>query len=127
MECCQRDDITLLLRNFNFQLFVPISPSGTLRNSQASLNPNNSESLKLGWKFNSLLNTLSSNANETLTEASIASSDSSEQLKSTRSQNLSSLEEDPNERIPPYVDFTSFYEAVQKAKDRGTIPKDAKY
>lgn len=120
MICSQRDDITLLIRNFNFQLSIPMSPSGTLRSYSMSFNANSESSVK----FDSQLYTLSSNINETLTEASITSSDSSEQLKSTQSQNVQLDEEG---RIGAYVDFSSFYQAVQKAKDEGKIPKDAKY
>jgi hypothetical protein len=34
---------------------------------------------------------------------------------------------DEEGKIAPYVDFTAFYQAVQRAKDEGTIPADAKY
>lgn len=77
----------------------------------------------VGPKFDPQLYTLSNSANETLTEASLTSSDSSEQPKS----NQSHMFVDEEGRIAPYVDFTSFYQAVQKAKDEGTIPKDAVY
>ncbi len=83
----------------------------------------------MGLKFDTQLNTLSSTVgnsiSETLTEASITSStESSEQIKSNQSQNMR-LDEDG--RIGSYVDFTSFYQAVRKAKDEGTIPEDAIY
>ena len=123
--CCQREDITLLIRNFNFQLSAPMSASSTLRSYSASFNTNSNDSLLQGSKFDSQLYTLSSNSiNETLTEASITSSESSEQLKSIQSQNM--LLDDEG-RIGPYVDFTSFYQGVRKAKDEGTIPEDAVY
>ena len=123
--CCQREDITLLIRNFNFQLSAPMSASSTLRSYSASFNTNSNDSLVQGSKFDPQLYTLSSNSiNETLTEASITSSESSEQLKSIQSQNM--LLDDEG-RIGPYVDFTSFYQGVRKAKDEGTIPEDAVY
>ena len=102
-----------------------MSASSTLRSYSASFNTNSNDSLVQGSKFDPQLYTLSSNSiNETLTEASITSSESSEQLKSIQSQNM--LLDDEG-RIGPYVDFTSFYQGVRKAKDEGTIPEDAVY
>lgn len=83
----------------------------------------------MGLKFDSQIEVLpSSSINGTLTEmfteASITSSDSSEQMKSNQS---SSMFLDDDGRIAPYVDFSSFYQAVKKAKDEGTIPENAIY
>lgn len=81
--------------------------------------------LKFDTQLNTLYSTVGNSISETLTEASITSStESSEQIKSNQSQNML-LDEDG--RIGPYVDFTSFYQSVRKAKDEGTIPEDAIY
>ena len=102
-----------------------MSASSTLRSYSASFNTNSNDSLVQGSKFDPQLYTLSSNSiNETLTEASITSSESSEQLKSIQSQNM--LLDDEG-RIGPYVDFTNFCQGVRKAKDEGRIPEDAVY
>jgi len=105
-----------------------MSASSTLRSYNTSLNAYSNDSSMVGLKFDTQLNTLSSaignSISETLTEASITSSESSEQIKSNQSQNML-LDEDG--KIVPYVDFTSFYQAVRKAKDEGTIPEDAIY
>ena len=122
-NCCNREDMTLLVRNFNFELSTPTSASSTLRSQSTSFNAN-SESFVLGSRFDPQLYSFSNNINETLTEASIATSDSSDQMKSTQSQNVM-LDEDG--RIAPYVDFTNFYQAVRKAKTEGVIPEEAIY
>lgn len=129
LMCCQHEDITLLIRNFNFQLSSPASASSTLRSYHPSLNANTSDPFAMGLKFDSQIEVLpSSSINGTLTEifteASITSSDSSEQMKSNQS---SSMFLDDDGRIAPYVDFSSFYQAVKKAKDEGTIPENAIY
>ena len=79
-----------------------------------------------GSKSYPQLYTSSSNSvNETLTEASIRSTETSlEQLKLVQSQNM--LLDDEG-RIGPYVDFTNFCQGVRKAKDEGRIPEDAVY
>ena len=104
-----------------------MSASSTLRSYNTSFNAYSTDSSTIGLKFDTQLNTLSSavgnSISETLTEASITSSESSEQIKSNQSQML--LDEEG--KIGPYVDFTSFYQAVRKAKDEGTIPEDAIY
>ena len=116
--CRQRDDITLLLRNFTFQL-TPASSSNTLRSLYSTYNvAAGGDSMMLGGGNNA------SSWNDTLTEAvSLASSDS-EQAKSGQS---SRIVLDDEGRVGPYVDFTSFYQAVIKAKEDGTIPQDAVY
>jgi hypothetical protein len=104
-----------------------MSASSTLRSYNTSLSAYSNDSSTMGLKFDNQLNTLSSTVgnsiSETLTEASITSSESSEQIKSNQSQMF--LDEEG--KIGPYVDFTSFYEAVRKAKEEGTIPEDAIY
>ena len=62
--------------------------------------------------------------NSTLTEASVTSSDSLEQAK-PNNKNQTALDEQG--RIAPYVDFSEFYQAVQKSKDDGSIPTDSVY
>ena len=124
--CCQREDITLLIRNFNFQLSAPLSASSTLHSYRVAFNRNSNDSFVQGSKSYPQLYTSSSNSvNETLTEASIRSTETSlEQLKLVQSQNM--LLDDEG-RIGPYVDFTSFCQGVRKAKDEGRIPEDAVY
>lgn len=83
----------------------------------------------MGLKFDFQTELLpSSSINGTLTEmfteASITSSDSSEQMKSNQS---SSMFLDDDGRIAPYVEFNGFYQAVKKAKNEGMIPEDAIY
>lgn len=117
MTCRQRDDITLLLRNFSFQL-TPTSATNTLRSLYGTYNLS-------GGGDSMMIRANTSGWNDTLTEgASLTSSESSEQPKSGQSLNAVIDEEG---RIGPYVDFTNFYQAVHKAKEDGTIPQDAVY
>lgn len=78
-----------------------------------------------GFRFESPTYAISINnsTGETLTEASITSSDSLEQPKPNKHQ--AAL--DAEGRIAPYVDFGDFYQAVHKAKDEGSIPLDSVY
>lgn len=63
--------------------------------------------------------------NDTLTEVSATSSESSEQQPKSNQSNKVVLDEEG--KIAPYVDFSSFYEAVRQAQEKGTIPKDSFY
>lgn len=124
--CCQRDDITLLLRNFNFKL-TPPSASNTLRSFYGTYNLGaGGDYFTHGAKFDSPAASCATNiGNDTLTEISVTSSESSEQQpKSSKAQKVVL---DSEGRIEPYVDFTSFYQAVEKAKKDGTVPSDAIY
>jgi len=117
---CHRDDLTLLLRNFNFKL-SPLSSSSTLRSYLSSTFSVNGDSGLYSTKSDTISLADSNSPNETLTEASNTSSDSSELPKSKK------VVLDDECKVTPYVDFTCFYQAVQKAKEDKIIPLDARY
>ena len=117
---CHRDDLTLLLRNFNFKL-SPLISTSTLRGYLNNSFSVNGDSGLYSTKSDTISLTGSNSPNETLTEGSNTSSDNSEISKSKK------IVLDDENKVTPYVDFTCFYQAVQKAKEDKIIPLDARY
>jgi TAK1-binding protein 1 len=109
----KREDITLLVRNFNFSLSnalrSPTVPSMHL-NPQIMSSSNNytaESSNNYGpWEEDT-----TSTTDETLTET----------------YDAATLAEKKNARIKPYVDFSEYYTNVEKRKKEGTLPKGIKF
>uniref|UniRef100_A0A182T032 PPM-type phosphatase domain-containing protein n=1 Tax=Anopheles maculatus TaxID=74869 RepID=A0A182T032_9DIPT len=101
------DDVTLLIRNFNYSL-----PKAFRKNGNHSLNHTTS--------FNSTSSdaTPTDGNNSTIhTNISVTSSNISQP------GNLY----DSNLRIRPHVDFSDFYKRVEEARNRGTLPPNIEF
>lgn len=103
----KREDITLVLRNFNFPMpnamKSPTKPTVQF-NTQVITNTNSS-----------MQNTLTNlNTNTTVRTNTTSSSDAK--------PNDSEDEMGPDQRIPGYVDFSDFYKNLEKAHKDGTVP-----
>lgn len=102
----KREDITLVLRNFNFPMpnamKSPTKPTVQF-NTQVITNTNSSTQKTL-----TNLNTNSTVRTNT-TSSSDAKPDSEDEMG-------------PDQRIPGYVDFTNFYKSLEKARKDGTVP-----
>lgn len=111
--CSRREDITLLVRNFNFQL-ADCSGNSTLRtfNSFTSQQPENHPRFRLPSSC------------ATLTRTSLTSSESSVLVKANAFNRITL---DEQGKVEPYVDFTQFYQLVEHAKQQGIIPQDKLY
>lgn len=107
----KREDITLIVRNFNFPMphaiTSPTNPSVT---------------------FNPILNTIPNNSSSTLTSvndnyksSSIVSTNDTSSSSDVRSD--SDIGVGPDQRIEGYVDFSSYYKNVEIARQNGTLPK----
>ncbi|CAG9862657.1 unnamed protein product [Phyllotreta striolata] len=106
----KREDITLVLRNFNFPLpnaiTTPTTPSVTF-------NPIVAENT-----ISSRSSTMKSDVVSS-TSTTVKTSDSS----STRDSDEGDDPVDPDQKIEAYVDFSDFYSNFNKAKKDGTLPK----
>ncbi|KAB0795309.1 hypothetical protein PPYR_08057 [Photinus pyralis] len=107
----KREDITLIVRNFNFPMpnaiTSPTNPTVT---------------------FNPILNTIPNNSSSTLTSvndnyrsSSIVSTNDTSSSSDVRSD--SDIGVGPDQRIEGYVDFSSYYKNVEIARQNGTLPK----
>lgn len=114
MITSKRDDITLLVRNFNFPL------------SHALKSPT-SQSVR----FNPVVQTapISIPDNEDLSSTSTGITDDNFNTSTTETSTTSDMYPpgaritDRNARIKPYVDFSEYYENVEKRRKEGTLPE----
>ncbi|XP_070155301.1 TGF-beta-activated kinase 1 and MAP3K7-binding protein 1 isoform X2 [Polyergus mexicanus] len=114
MITSKRDDITLLVRNFNFPL------------SYALKSPT-SQSVR----FNPVVQTapISIPDNEDLSSTSTGITDDNFNTSTTETSTTSDMYPpgaritDRNARIKPYVDFSEYYENVEKRRKEGTLPE----
>ncbi|KAK4875764.1 hypothetical protein RN001_012186 [Aquatica leii] len=112
----KREDITLIVRNFNFPMpnaiTSPTNPSVTF-NSIPSTIPNHSCS------------TLTTSSNDNYKNSSIVNTNDTSTSSDVRSE--SDLGVGPDERIEAYVDFSIYYKNVEIARQSGALPKDFIY
>lgn len=113
MISSKRDDITLLVRNFNFPL------------SHALKSPT-SQSVR----FNPVVQTAPiSIPDEDLSSTSTGITDDNFNTSTTETSTTSDMYPpgaritDRNARIKPYVDFSEYYENVEKRRKEGTLPE----
>ncbi|CAL1673770.1 unnamed protein product [Lasius platythorax] len=114
MITSKRDDITLLVRNFNFPL------------SHALKSPT-SQSVR----FNPVVQTapISIPDNEDLSSTGTGITDENFDTSTTETSTTSDMYPsgaritDRNARIKPYVDFSEYYENVEKRRKEGTLPE----
>lgn len=108
----KREDITLVLRNFNYPLpnalTSPTTPSVPFSTVVASSQPSTYASIT-----NTTANTLNSTVRTTDTTSS-----SSCYAKDETDDGLG-----PDKKIEGYVDFSDFYKNYYKAKENGTLPE----
>ncbi|KYN03374.1 PREDICTED: TGF-beta-activated kinase 1 and MAP3K7-binding protein 1-like [Cyphomyrmex costatus] len=118
MTTGKRDDITLLVRNFNFPLPHALK-SPTSRPDQSV-------------RFNPMVQTAPINVpdNEDLSSTSTGVTDENADTSTTETSTTSDLYSpgarvaERNARIKPYVDFSEYYENVEKRRKEGTLPED---
>ena len=122
----KRDDITLLVRNFNFPLPNALnSPT----NAVVRFNPIVTTVATLPWSGgeenstieNSLTDTGATNST-TDPNNDTSTTDSSSNLFSDRPKPL-----DRNRRIDAYVDFSAYFDKVEKARSEGTLPLNIEF
>ncbi|XP_011329693.1 TGF-beta-activated kinase 1 and MAP3K7-binding protein 1 isoform X3 [Ooceraea biroi] len=114
MTTGKRDDITLLVRNFNFPL-------------PHALKSPTSQSVR----FNPVVQTapISIPDNEDFSSTGTGATDENFDTSTTETSTTSDIYPpgarmtDPNARIKPYVDFSEYYENVEKRKQEGTLPE----
>lgn len=114
MTTGKRDDITLLVRNFNFPL-------------PHALKSPTSQSVR----FNPVVQTapISIPDNEDLSSTSTGVTDDNADTSTTETSTTSDLYSpgarmaERNARIKPYVDFSEYYENVEKRREEGTLPE----
>ncbi|XP_076265929.1 TGF-beta-activated kinase 1 and MAP3K7-binding protein 1-like [Rhynchophorus ferrugineus] len=101
----KREDITLVLRNFNFPMpnarKSPTNPTVTF-NPMVVKND-------ISIANSTITNTSGTNATVQTSSSSEAKSDSDDGIG-------------PDQKIAPYVDFTDFYKNFEMAKKKGTLP-----
>ncbi|KAG5328227.1 TAB1 protein, partial [Acromyrmex heyeri] len=120
MTTGKRDDITLLVRNFNFPL------------PHALKSPTNRPDHSV--RFNPVVQTAPINMldNEDLSSTSTGVTDDNADSSTTETSTTSDLYPpgarmaERNARIKPYVDFSEYYENVEKRRKEGTLPEDFK-
>lgn len=114
MTTGKRDDITLLVRNFNFPL-------------PHALKSPTSQSVR----FNPVVQTAPISIqpdNEDLSSTSTGVTDDNVDTSTTETSTTSDLyppgaRMERNARIKPYVDFSEYYENVEKRRKEGTLPE----
>ncbi|XP_011261594.1 TGF-beta-activated kinase 1 and MAP3K7-binding protein 1 [Camponotus floridanus] len=114
MITSKRDDITLLVRNFNFPLSHALkSPTGQ------------------SVRFNPVVQTAPiSIPDEDLSSTSTGITDENFDSSTTETSTTSDMYPpgaritERNARIKPYVDFSEYYENVEKRRKEGTLPED---
>lgn len=117
MTTGKRDDITLLVRNFNFPLPHALK-SPTSRPDQSV-------------RFNPVVQTAPINMldNEDLSSISTGVTDDNADTSTTETSTTSDLYPpgarmaERNARIKPYVDFSEYYENIEKRRKEGTLPE----
>uniref|UniRef100_A0A8D8S6T9 TGF-beta-activated kinase 1 and MAP3K7-binding protein 1 n=2 Tax=Cacopsylla melanoneura TaxID=428564 RepID=A0A8D8S6T9_9HEMI len=104
-DMTSREDITLIIRNFNFPLPNSISaPAPGVR-----FNMNETEPEQSDFEL-----TLSESIRTDVSTSTTTTTESTEQTNSSE-------QDGP---IKPYVDFSEFYRNIELAKKNGTLPKD---
>ncbi|XP_012223011.1 TGF-beta-activated kinase 1 and MAP3K7-binding protein 1 [Linepithema humile] len=119
----KRDDITLLVRNFNFPLTL-------------SLKSPTSQSVR----FNPVVQTASISIpdNEDVSSTSTGISDENVNTSTSTTETSTTTSDlyppgargiltDRNARVKPYVDFSEYYKNLEKRKKEGTLPKNIKF
>lgn len=106
------NDVTLLVRNFDF----PLPNAIQKRNSQVRFNP------VINERSNSLQYSESENTLDTNTSSIISTNSSSSDFNRDESMIL-----DKNKKIASYVDFTDYYKRVEEAKKNNTLPKNIEF
>lgn len=111
----KREDITLIVRNFNFPLPNAIrSPT----NPTVTFNPVVS--------MKNLTNIVStSDSNKIMNSNVITTSDTDTSSSDLRSEIDTGV--GPDQKIESYVDFSLFYQHVEIAKKNGTLPDDVQF
>lgn len=102
------NDVTLLVRNFNF----PLPNAIQKRNSQVRFNPVIAERSNPLQYFESD-STLDTNTSSIISTNSSTTSDC--------------MILDKNKKIAPYVDFTDYYRRVEEARKNNTLPKNIEF
>lgn len=132
------EDMTLMIRNFNYQLIRDISPTTTAPLSISISDENNYEMTLQNLGIDGLVinpsapkDTISSSGSGAAATATSAStttttSDTSDErlFDSRRFYESHNLDLDEEGRIKPYVDFSEFYASLQEAKRKGQVPPD---
>lgn len=104
----RRDDITILIRNFNF-VMPKFNKRGAVR-------------------FNSVVREHSANNSIIFTDNTLSSTNTSQYINTNSSTssysdtNQGSRYRREQEKISPYVDFSEYYRNVEEAKKNGTLP-----
>lgn len=109
----KREDITLVLRNFNYPLPNAITSPTTTSVSFNTVSVTNSPSIYISDMKTTNANTLNSTSRTTDTTSS-----SSCYAKDETDDGLG-----PDQKIEGYVDFSDFYKNYYKAKENGTLPE----
>lgn len=108
----KRDDITLLVRNFNFPL------------PHALKSPTNQS-----VRFNPIVETASittMSENEDYSSTGVTDENFDASTSDTSTSDMyppGAKPADRNARIKPYVDFSEYYENVEKRRREGTLPE----
>lgn len=108
----KREDITLVLRNFNFPLPHAIK-SPSIASNPSIITGTLSET-------NSTLKTFMSND---MGRGDTNSSTMRSSMSSSSSFVRTDTGLEPDQRIPAYVDFSEYYRAVEEGRKNGTLPE----
>ncbi|XP_067007511.2 TGF-beta-activated kinase 1 and MAP3K7-binding protein 1 [Anabrus simplex] len=119
----QRDDITLLVRNFNYPMPNALSsPTSAVVHFNPVVTMVSSSSWGAGEETSTTENSLTDATTTNTTDDQnndTSTTESSSDLFPPRPNPL-----DRNSRIEPYVNFSDFYANVEKARLEGTLPSD---
>lgn len=118
----KRDDITLLVRNFNFPLTHNLkSPCG----QSVRFNPV-VQTAPISIPDNEDVSSTSTG----ITDENVDTSTSTTETSTTSDLYPPGAREiltDRNARVKPYVDFSEYYKNLEKRKKEGTLPKNIKF
>ncbi|XP_035216027.1 TGF-beta-activated kinase 1 and MAP3K7-binding protein 1-like [Stegodyphus dumicola] len=131
-RCQNRDDITLLVRNFNYPLRNAHTSSPSISNQIPVVNEQKKQNISENNTLSDVRSLESSyvkSSHESETQSIFmndgtsltTSSESGPQLLFQSANNIS-LDEDG--RVKPYVDFSDFFAAVEEAYKAGLVPED---
>lgn len=116
----KREDITLVLRNFNFPL------PNAIKSPSISFNPFITTNSVPHTNHNSTLTSAITNDNFRDTNTStIRTNDSSSSSCYSRTQSDCGV--GPDNKVEPYVDFNEYYRKVAIMKQNGTLPPDLNF
>lgn len=108
-----REDITLVLRNFNYPL-----PNAITSPTTPSVSFNSAAVTSASSTIASVTNTATANTLNSTSRTTDTTSSSSCYGKDEADDGLG-----PDKKIEGYVDFTDFYKNYYKAKENGTLPE----